>query len=167
MKPTDVEPNPSERGHFKRPARRYALWALCIAFFAALSLTVIVRQKSATPTAQWTQNKFLEELRATNMIEGTIVYDAQSPFLQEIHGRYYAAAESGALVPRNFKTRVRLTDKLEDDVLGTGLFVVKQPNTVLLNILYTFLPFLVIGLLIVSPALGVLVLYALNRRPLH
>jgi cell division protease FtsH len=144
-KPRDDERNGRKGGDFKVASRPYILW---IAILAAIPLLMIFRQNSATQGVQLTQNEFLRELRATNIIDGTIVYDAQSPFLQEIRGKYFATSESGGRVQKIYNARVRLTDKLEDDVLGTGLFEVKQPNTVLVNILYTLLPILVIGLLI-------------------
>ena len=55
---------------------------------------------------------------------------------------------AGKPVEVNFTTKIRFTEGLEEKLLLSGKFDIKQPNTMLLGILYSLFPILVIGLLI-------------------
>jgi hypothetical protein len=139
------EDNKQERkknSEFKVPPRTYLLWMVIL---AAIPLLMFFKNTTDHQGAQITQNQFLEKVRSGNISEGVIVYDPQSPALRQIYGKYYSTEpefggkeavrkkdSNGKEVQIAFSAKdVRLTDQMEDEVLATGKFQPKQPNTML------------------------------------
>jgi cell division protease FtsH len=136
--------NGKRNGDFKVPPRTYMLW---IAIVLAIPLLMVLKNNTTPQADVLTQSQFMQKLENKQVSRGLIIYDAQSPFLHEIRGKYLRT-ENGANVEAAFVARVRLTDAMEEKLLATGVFEVKQPNTVLLGVVYSLLPILLIGLLI-------------------
>ncbi len=145
--------NGKRNGEFKVPPRTYLLW---IAIVLAIPLLMIFRNNSGTPAEVLTQTQFVEKVESNLISKGTIIYDPQSAWLHEIRGKYIRTDASGQQVLDSagkpvevaFTAKARLTEKLEEKILASGKFDTKQPNTMLLGILYSLFPILVIGLLI-------------------
>ena len=146
-----------KNGEFKVPPRTYLLW---IAILAAIPLLMFFKNTATNQGDPLSQSQFMAKLHSDNIAKGIIIYDPQSLFVREIHGKYYKTdpewSTTGKRVLDNggkpievpFSAKVRLTDSMEDEVLATGLFEPKQPNTVLISLVYSILPILVIGALI-------------------
>ena len=140
-------------GDFKVPPRTYLLW---IAIVLAIPLLMIFRNNSGSQAEQLTQTQFIEKVESNLITKGTIIYDPQSPYLHEVRGKYVKTDTSGQPVldsagkpaEVNFTTKIRFTEKFEEKLLFSGKFDIRQPNTMLLGILYSLFPILVIGLLI-------------------
>src|SRR5688572_23227920 len=140
-------------GDFKVPPRTYLLW---IAIVLAIPLLMIFRNNSGTQAEVLTQTQFVEKFETNLISKATIIYDPQSPYLHEIRGKYIRTDAAGQPImdatgkPAEvaFTTKARLPEKLEEKLLVSGKFEIKQPNTMLLGILYSLFPILVIGLLI-------------------
>ncbi len=139
-------------GDFRVPPRTYLLW---IAILLAVPLLMIFRNTANTQGTALTQTQFMQKFESNQITKGLIIYDPQSPFLHEIRGKCIATEPNGEPVLENgkpkeiaFTAKVRLPEKVEEKVLASGLFETKQPNTMLLGLAYSLLPFLVIGLLI-------------------
>src|SRR5205814_2400426 len=140
-------------GEFKVPPRTYLLW---IAIVLAIPLLMIFRNNSGQQAEVLTQTQFIDKVESNLISKGTIIYDPQSPYLHEIRGRYIKTDTtgqqildaSGKPVEVAFSAKARLPEKLEEKLLFSGKFETKQPNTMLLGILYSLFPILVIGLLI-------------------
>ena len=145
--------NGKRGGDFKVPPRTYLLW---IAIVLAIPLLMIFRNNSGTQAEVLTQTQFIEKVDSNLISKGTIIYDPQSPYLHEIRGKYIRTDSSGQQIldsngkpaEANFTTKIRFTEKFEEKLLFSGKFEIKQPNTMLLGILYSLFPILVIGLLI-------------------
>ena len=151
-KSRDDDKNGKKTGEFKVPPRTYIIW---IAILGAIPLLMLFRNNAGSPGEILTQTQFFQKVDSNLVTKGLIIYDPQSPFLHEVRGNYFKTDAEGnkvlegakaVVVP--FVAKVRLTDKLEDKVLSSGAFETKQPNTVLLGIVYSLFPILLIGLLI-------------------
>src|SRR5687768_853810 len=145
--------NGKRQGEFKVPPRTYLLW---IAIVLAIPLLMIFRNNSGSQAEVLNQNDYTQKVESNLIARGTIIYDPQSPYLHEIRGKYIRTDAAGQPImdatgkPAEvaFTTKARLPEKLEEKLLFSGKFETKQPNTMLLGILYSLFPILVIGLLI-------------------
>ena len=152
-KQRDEDRNGKRGGEFKVPPRTYILW---IAILGAIPLLMVFRNNSVQPGETLSQVQFTEKVNSKLIARGTIIYDPQSPYIHEVQGSYFKTDKdgnkildgSGKPVEAPFITKVRLHDDLEKQLLESYLFNTKQPNTVVLSILYSLIPILVIGLLI-------------------
>ena len=151
-KSRDDDRNGKKNGDFKVPPRTYIIW---IAILGAIPLLMLFRNNASSPGDILTQSQFFQKVDSNLVTKGLIIYDPQSPFLHEVRGKYIKTDAEGnqilegtKVVELPFMAKVRLTDKLEDKVLSSGVFETKQPNTVLLGIAYSLFPILLIGLLI-------------------
>src|SRR5436190_1827356 len=136
-------------GDFRVPPRTYIIW---IAILGAIPLLMVFKSTGPTSAEPLTQTQFTQKLESNLIASGTVIYDPQSPYLQEVRGYYWktnvaktGGAPVGDKVP--FIAKVRLTEYLENLILDKG-FDTRQPNTVLIGLLYSLGPVLVIGLLI-------------------
>jgi cell division protease FtsH len=138
-----------KNGEFRVPPRTYLIW---IAILGAIPLLVYFRNTTATQGQVLSQSEFLTKLNSSNIAGGVIVYDAQSPYLQEIRGKFYKTdanheriLERGKPVTESFVTRARLPDKLEEQLILSGQFEPKQANPMLVSLAYNLILILAIG----------------------
>src|SRR4051794_27930072 len=142
-----------KNGEFRVPPRTYILW---IAILAAIPLLMVFRNNATNQGEELTQPQFMQKVESNLITKGTIIYDPQYTGLQKIRGKYIRTdAEGKALVDDKgtkievpFTAQVRLPPNLEEKLLYSGKYETKQPNTVLLGVVYSLFPILVIGLLI-------------------
>jgi cell division protease FtsH len=140
-------------GEFRVPPRTYIIW---IAILGAIPLLMVFKNNAPSPVVVLSQVEFQRKVDSNQIVQGTITYDPQSPYLQRVEGKYYKTDASGKrltengklAVPEPFVAKVRLTEDLENRLLDTQLFETKQPNTVLLGLVYSLGPIVLIGLLI-------------------
>jgi cell division protease FtsH len=140
-------------GEFRVPPRTYIIW---IAILGAIPLLMVFKNNAPSPVAVLSQVEFQQKVDSNQIAQGTITYDPQSPYLQRVEGKFYKTDASGKRLTENgklappepFVAKVRLTEDLENRLLDTGLFETKQPNTVLLGLVYSLGPIVLIGLLI-------------------
>jgi cell division protease FtsH len=144
--------NGKRNGEFKVPPRTYILW---IAILLAIPLLMVFRNNATSQGETLSQTQFMQKVESNLVTKGLIIYDPQSPYLHEIRGKYKKTDAEGQVVLENgqpvevaFTAKARLPEKLEEKLLTSGLFETKQPNTMLLGIVYSLFPILVIGLLI-------------------
>jgi len=132
-----------KNGEFRVPPRTYILW---IAILGAIPLLMIFRNAGPAQADQLTQIQFQQLVDSNLVTKGLIIYDPQSAWIHEVRGDYQKAV--GDKETRPFVARVRLTEKIEDQLMATQRFETRQPNTVLLSLLYSLGPILLIGVLI-------------------
>lgn len=138
-------------GEFRNSTQRYLLW---IAILATIPLLMIVNNRSTPAGRELSQPQFMRLVESNLISRATITYDPQSPFLQEVRGRFYKTDADGKRIvepgkdEEAFVARVRLPEKFEENLLASGRFEVRQPNTLLLQLLWGVGPFLLIGLFI-------------------
>jgi cell division protease FtsH len=138
--------NPNEgrkNGEFKVPPRTYILW---IAILGAIPLLMVFKNSGPSQVDRLTQTQFMQLVESNQVTKGVIIYDPQSMWIHEVQGEYKKSA--GDKETRPFTARVRLTDKVEDKLMDAKVFETRQPNTVLLGLIYSLGPILLIGVLI-------------------
>jgi cell division protease FtsH len=128
-------------GEFRVPPRTWILW---IAIIGAIPLLFLFKDPRDNPEIL-TQAKFTEYFRGGQIKEGTIWWDVQSPFLQEITGKYMPPGKDTLV---KFKSTIHVNEKLDSELGESPIFEPKRPNTLVQNMLMGLLPFLLIGLLI-------------------
>ncbi len=128
---------------------------LWIALLLAIPLLMFFKSSTSSQGRSISQVDFMRLVDSNHIANGVIVYDPQSPYLQEIHGNFYETEPNGEVkmdkgkpVEVPFNAKVRLTDTLEDKVLNSGVFATKQANAVLMGLVYSLGPILLIGLFI-------------------
>ncbi len=149
----DDERGGKRNGEFRIPPRTWIIW---IAILGAIPLLMVFKNAGPAAPDELTQSQLMERLDSNQIVKGVIYYDPQSPYLHEIRGKYFKTDASGARLEengnpkeaQNFVSKVRLTEKVENRLLETRLFEIRQPNTVLLGLAYSLGPILVIGLLV-------------------
>ena len=121
-------------------------WLLWIAIFAGIILLVLFKERMEPYEDRLSQYQFENLLNSNRIISATISYDNQS-LLNDVVGRYYKD-ENNSKTEVPFRTKVRLTAELEQRLLSSPRFEVRQPNALMLSIVTSILPFLVIAALI-------------------
>jgi cell division protease FtsH len=136
------ERNPKRGGDIKVPPRTWILW---IAILAAIPLLMMFRDRSETKYQTITHLQFKEAVEAGQVAEGVVSYNIQSP-LREITGRLTTTTPEGK--PFFFKIKTSLSPEFEQQILDTGKFKPVEPNTLLVNMIWSVLPFLLIAFLV-------------------
>jgi cell division protease FtsH len=141
--------NRTRNGDTKVPPHRLILW---MAILGMVPLLLLFRNGARPAAEPLSQARFIQLFQAGQIKEGAITYDPQSPFIQEVRGTYYKTDAEGRPIQRNgkdltvpFVAKVRLTEKLENELLDSGLFQVRQLNTLFYGLLYTIFPILLIA----------------------
>jgi cell division protease FtsH len=139
-------------GDFRVPPRTYIIW---IAILGLIPLLMIFRTAGPSAAELLSQIQLQQKVESNLIARGTIIYDPQSPYLHEVRGWYFKTDKDGKRLESGgkpdeqaFVAKVRLTENFEEKLLALMVFEVRQPNTVLLGLLYSLGPILLIGLLI-------------------
>ena len=130
----------------ERPRGGSRAWIVWVAVVGGILLLVFFKGRTEPQGDILSQYRFEQLVDAGQIVHATIAYDSQST-LNEIVGTYLRP-EGGAKAELPFRTRVRLTGGLEEKLLHLPQFEPRQPNAVLINVLYSVLPFVIIAALI-------------------
>jgi cell division protease FtsH len=125
------------------PPRAWLLW---LAILSLIPLLVFFKDRTESRSRILTHTEFVELFENKQIEEGTIHYNPQSP-LREITGRLTPVEGSGSS-PLPFRLETRVNDALEERLLLSGRFKVAEPSTMLTNLMFTLLPFLLLAGLI-------------------
>jgi cell division protease FtsH len=143
-------------GNFDFPVSTWLVWIVIIGSIIAL---VAVNQKWHAPSSQTiTSDEFSQKFDAGLIAHATIEYTPQSYqnlTFNDISGTYFKTDKDGIIAKENGKPvevpftalQVPITSALLDKYLASHKFTTAQQNTVLLNLLINFAPFLLIGIL--------------------
>ena len=136
--PNDKKPPPEVRV----PPRTWIIW------IAILALTVLLwnlRDRADAKQRELTYKEFIQLVEADQITKGVIRYSPQSPDLREITGRYETTGPGAERSEVLFRVKTRLFEDVEKELLASGKFEQVEPPTLLLGLLYTLLPFLLLG----------------------
>jgi cell division protease FtsH len=138
----DSDSRNKRQGEPRLPPRTWILW---IAIIGIIPLLLMLREKTETRYREISYPELMKYVEADEVSKGTISYNPQSP-LKEIRGELTEKGPDGK--PVLFYVKTSLTDNAEEKLLITGKFKPSEPNTLLLSLIYTLLPFLLIAALI-------------------
>src|SRR5688572_29930845 len=148
----DDEKSSKKSGEFRVPPRTWIVW---IAIFGGIILLMLAKEKMSPPKKLLSQYDFFQKVESNLIASATVNYVAQSAYLREIEGTYYELDGDGNKVMDNgqpkkteFRTKARLTEKMEDKLFALDKFEAREPNTFLLSLGYQLLIFLGIGLIL-------------------
>jgi cell division protease FtsH len=134
--------NEKRNPELRVPPRTWIIW------IAILGLTVVLwnlRGRVDTQIQTLTHPEFVSMVEKDQIEEGVISYNPQSEALREITGKYRT---SQSAEPVTFKIKTRLLPELEEQLLASGKFQTVEPNTLLVNVLFSLLPFILLALLV-------------------
>lgn len=126
------------------PPRTWVIW---LAIFGGILFLMFFKDQFATGGERITQHQFWELVDSGQIVHATVAYDPQNQALNEIVGTYYKD-QNGTRVEAPFRAKVRLTWRLEEKLFGLPQFEPRQPNTMLLSVVWSVLPIIVIAIMI-------------------
>src|SRR6267142_6564271 len=139
----------AKKGEFRVPPRTWIVW---IAIFGGIILLMLFRERMDSQGEVVNQYKFQQLVESNQIAQGIINYSPQNLSLTEITGKYFKTDDKGNRIKKNeeeekvlFRSKVRLTQKMEEKLLGMGVFEVREPNTMLLSVVWSILPIVVIA----------------------
>ena len=140
----DDEKNPKRSGEFKVPPRTWIVW---IAIFGGIILLMLFKERMDQPADQISQYRFQQLVDSNLIISATINYSPQNPALNEVVGKYWRV-ENDHKTEASFHAKVRLTEKMEEKLYALPNFEPHEPNTMLMSVAVSVLPFVIIAALI-------------------
>jgi cell division protease FtsH len=130
---------------FRVPPRNLLIW---IAIMALVPLMWKLGQKMDNRYRKLNHVEFVQLVASNLVTKAVINYNPQSESLREITGKFKEVGPNGEIAEVPFRAEVRLLDDLEKELLKTGRYEVMQPNTLLLGIVYSLLPFVLVAVLV-------------------
>src|SRR5436190_12184200 len=143
-KHSDDEKNSRKGGEFRVPPRTWIVW---IAIFGGIILLMLFKEKMEAPGDTITQFKFQQLVESNQITQATINYNPQNPLLNEVIGKYYKI-DNDRKIETAFRAKVRLTEKMEEKLYALPQFEPREPNTMLMSVAVSVLPFIIIAALI-------------------
>src|SRR5207302_9790949 len=113
-------------------------WIVWIAIFGGIILLMLFRDRMETQGELLSQYRFQLLVDSNQIAQATINYSPQNPYLTEIVGKYIKAEGAGNRETA-FRTKARLTPKMEEKLLSLPQFEVREPNTMLLSVVWSVL----------------------------
>src|SRR5258708_34592622 len=149
----DNDRNPKKGGDFKMQPRAWVVW---VALTGIVIVLLAVHERMEYPGEVLSQYKFQQIVDSNQVFQATINYSPQSPFLTEVTGKYYRTDNAGNRLKENdresppipFRTKARLIPDIEKKLLSLPQFEVKEPNTMLLSVVWSVLPIVIIIVLV-------------------
>jgi len=138
------EESQASRGPDKKAPIPPHAWIVWSAIFGGIILLMLFRERMESQGEVINQYKVEQLVNAERIVRATINYSPQNPALIEVSGRYSEGA-AGRETNFPFQAKIRLTSSLEDKLLSLPEIEVREPNTLLLNVVWSVLPIIVIA----------------------
>jgi cell division protease FtsH len=139
----DDDKNSRKGGEFKVPPRTWLVW---IAIFGGIILLMLFKERMDAPGELLSQSRFWQLVDSNQIASAVINYSPQNPSLNEVVGKYYRDSDHKSEVP--FRAKVRLTPNMEEKLYQKAQFEPHEPNTMLMSVAVSVLPFIIIAALI-------------------
>ncbi|MBM3877025.1 MAG: ATP-dependent zinc metalloprotease FtsH [Verrucomicrobia bacterium] len=132
-------------------ARHWIIWLL---IFGSLPLLIVLREKGPMRPSTITYGKFMALVEEGRLEPGAkITFSPQTSDLREITGKYLATEPDGKPVMGEdgqqkrvpFRIKTFLRGETVERLLDGGKFETEEPNTMLMSLLLTLLPFLLVA----------------------
>ncbi|PWU20738.1 MAG: cell division protein FtsH [Verrucomicrobia bacterium] len=142
------EKNARKGAEFRVPPRTWVVWILIAVGIVVL---VVFRDKMDPQSDELSLYKFQQMVQSNQIKEAKLDYIPQDP-LVEVSGTYYRVNADGTRSSeadpnslRRFHTKIVRPSELEQKILTLPQFNPHEPNTVMLNVIYSVLPILIIA----------------------
>ncbi len=142
------KPNNNREGgddEFRGGARPWLIWLLILGF---IPLLIIIKDKGPMRPNTLSYTAFMKLVDDGRVEIGKIGFNPQASDLREITGKYKLADddkaakdETGQLKLIPFRIKTYLRPETVERLLATGRFETEEPNTLLMSVLITLLPF--------------------------
>ena len=150
---SDDDHRPKKGGEFRVPPRTWFVWT---AIFGGIILLMLMRERWDSQGEYLPQWRFQQLLDSNLIAQATVNYSPQNSLLTEIVGKHYVPDKDGKPIkgedgrPKEmlFRTKARLSPALEELLFSKFQFEPREPNTMLMSILWSVLPIIVIAVLI-------------------
>src|SRR5437667_8176758 len=137
--------NHKKGAEIRVPPRTWLLW---IGILALVPLVWKFHSQVETKYRAPSYVEFIHLVTNNQVVKGTINYNPQSEYgLREITGRCWEV-KNGEKTEFPFKIKTRLLPDVEKILLDSGKFETAEPNTLLLGVIYSLLPFVLFGALV-------------------
>ena len=138
---------------FRASVRPWIIWLLILGFVPIL---IMLRDRAEPRRVTLSYTDFIKAVDDDRVLSGEIAYNPQSSDLRAITGQLRKLTKDGKPVMTAagdeaadlFRIKIPVTPNLLEKLLATGKFQTVEPNTLLLNVVFTLLPFLLIALFI-------------------
>ena len=144
-KHNDNGKNDKKGAEIRVPPRTWLLW---IGIIALVPLVWRFHSQAETKYRILSYPDFVQLVESNLVVQGIIYYDPQYQDVREITGKYKAIDSAGTQTEVAFKIETPLSPQLQEKLLSTGKFKPQKPNTLLLGVLYSLLPFVLFGALV-------------------
>ena len=131
-------------GEPRTPRRTWIVWILVLGGVIGL---MIFKERMDSPGEVISQYRFEQLVEQGQIVNATVNYDPQNSALNEVVGRYFKT-EGDAKIQVPFRARIRMTNALERKIFSLPQFEPRQPNVMLVNVVFSVLPFVIIAALI-------------------
>src|SRR2546423_3997585 len=105
-------------------------------------------KSNATSSGENVSLAQFEQMVDSNVVTKAVIILGPSSnpslIMGDVAGKYLKTAPDGTQIELPFKAKIPLYPSLQDRLFKSRKFEVKEANTVLLGLLYSFFPFLVI-----------------------
>src|ERR1700722_16802394 len=141
-----------KNGEFKMPSRGWMAWILimCLA-----GLFFILKSQYEPQGDEIPQSKFKELVNSNLIAKATVKFGVPTQTANDVVGTYYVLGTdgkkemlNGAPVTRPFHAKIVWTGERISELLDRENFEKQEPNTLVLNVLWSVLPLVVIGVFI-------------------
>jgi len=151
----EKRPKPDKNGdddEGRGGARNWIIWLL---IFGSLPFLILLREKGPMRASSITYGKFMALIEEGRIEPGAkITFSPQTSDLREISGKSTRVDEQGNVekdavtgLPKLFPFRIKtfLRPETVERLLDGGKFETEEPNTLLVSLLFTLLPFLLVA----------------------
>ena len=140
-KSNDKDKNP-KGGEFRVPPKTWIVW---VAIIASLVTLVMLKGKyDTTADPGLYSQKFLELLDSNQVATASVIFNPQTHPMEIVEGTYFKL-EDKAKEPIAFRTKIFLTEELQNKLNRLPSSNIHDPNTLLWSFLLGVLPFILIG----------------------
>ncbi len=129
-------------GDSRPPQRQYLIW---IAILCLIPILIVFREDKEGRVKQLDYSQFQKIVRAGQIENGAVIKYTPQTDLRLVEGEYL---EEGGAEPTPFRIETPIAEEFLEEILQTGKFRTRPPNTLMMNVFFTLLPFLLIALLL-------------------
>ena len=141
---SDDDKNSRKSGDFKVPPRTWVVW---IAIIGGIIMVVMFKNRMELQPAILLPAEFQQKLEAHQIASVSLNFNPQSQLSADILGTYFKTDDKGNKLNDRvpFRTKTLLTPSLQEQLIHLPQFEVREPNQLLLNVVWSVLPIVVIA----------------------